>query len=255
MTASKNGARREAVAASGPAPSTVRGLLAALDVRCVVALVYAAVVLTLTEYFFLPGVVRRTGLPACLPGVPPDLASGLVWAASTYVFFLLGPTLLVRLGGGSLREHGWSCRGLGRHLVVYAALFVVMAPAVVVASARPDFAATYPFAPSARTSLERFVLWEAAYLLQFLALESFFRGYLLFTLARRFGPTAIAVAVVPYAMIHFHKPVAECLGAVVAGLVLGFLALLYRSFLGGVLLHAAVAFLMDFLAARRAGLL
>ena len=56
---------------------------------------------------------------------------------------------------------------------------------------------------------------------------------------------------VPYTMIHFHKPFPECLGALGAGLLLGFLALRYRSFLGGVVLHSLVAVTMDLLAVSR----
>jgi hypothetical protein len=55
-------------------------------------------------------------------------------------------------------------------------------------------------------------------------------------------------------MIHFHKPFLECLGAVVAGLVLGHLALRFRAFWGGALLHILVAVSMDLLAVHRAGL-
>jgi len=55
-------------------------------------------------------------------------------------------------------------------------------------------------------------------------------------------------------MIHFHKPWPECLGAIAAGVTLGALALAYRSFWGGVVVHAMVAVTMDTLAVHRAGL-
>ena len=51
--------------------------------------------------------------------------------------------------------------------------------------------------------------------------------------------------VIPYCMIHFHKPLPEVFGAIVAGIVLGWLALETRSLWGGVLLHVAVALSMD----------
>jgi hypothetical protein len=69
------------------------------------------------------------------------------------------------------------------------------------------------------------------------------------------GSLSIPVMVVPYTMIHFHKPFPECLGAIVAGLVLGALALRFRTFWGGALLHILVAVSMDLLAVHRAGLL
>ena len=56
-------------------------------------------------------------------------------------------------------------------------------------------------------------------------------------------------------MIHWHKPPLEAFAAVVAGVVLGALALRFRSWLGGALLHALVALTMDLIAAHRAGIL
>jgi hypothetical protein len=226
-----------------------------LDARIAIALLYTAVVLSLSEYFFLPFRAPATGLPQRIP-VAPDLAGGLVWVASTLVFFLLVPALVVRLGHREpLSTIGYAPTGLHRHLRVYLALYGLMLPILYLASRRPDFLAVYPFPASARTSLSTFVVWELAYASQFVALESFFRGYLLFTCAARMGANAVPVMVVPYVMIHFHKPLPECLGAVVAGSVLGLLALRYRTFWGGALLHVLVAVTMDLLAVTRSGLL
>jgi membrane protease YdiL (CAAX protease family) len=65
---------------------------------------------------------------------------------------------------------------------------------------------------------------------------------------------AIAVMIVPYCMIHYHKPLPEALGAIVGGVVLGWLALRTRSLWGGWLLHVAVALSMDVLALVRGGM-
>ena len=104
-------------------------------------------------------------------------------------------------------------------------------------------------AASDRTTL---LIWESAYVLQFFALESFFRGYLLFTAERVAPRAAIAIVAAPYTMIHFHKPFPECMGALGAGLLLGYLALRYRSFWGGFVLHSLVAVTMDLLAVGQA---
>ncbi len=60
-------------------------------------------------------------------------------------------------------------------------------------------------------------------------------------------PKAVAIAamVVPYTMIHYHKPMLEALGAIIGGCLLGYLALRYRSWVGGAFLHASVALTMD----------
>lgn len=237
---------------------TLRRPFGRVDAGAALALCWCAIALTWIEYHWLAQkvvgrIVRDEPARAFDPGVV--LEAQLTWAIATIVLLLivpLGVQLLVH------RESpvaiGWNVRGLGRHLLVYVALFLFMLPFVFLAADRPEFQATYPFVPSARKNLEHFLLWESVYLLQFLAVEGFFRGYLLFRLERAMGSLALFVSAVPYAMIHFHKPAAEAFGAIVAGIALGALALRYRSFLGGVLLHAGVALAMDLIAVRRAGL-
>jgi len=60
---------------------------------------------------------------------------------------------------------------------------------------------------------------------------------------------------VPYTMIHFSKPMPEAFAAIVAGLVLGTMAVRSRSFVPGIFLHVAVAITMDLLVLGRLGAL
>ena len=216
------------------------------------ALLYCGVLLTVLEYFYLPWRIqlRLDGTSRAI-----SLEAGLTWAIATTAGYLVLPTLFVLLvhreGLGSI---GYRLKGFVRHAWIYLVLYAVMVPFVLFAGDRADFQRTYPFVLNARHDWGTFLVWEASYLLQVFALEAFFRGYLLFTLERRFGWTAVFFMVVPYCMIHFHKPVLEAFGALVAGTVLGVLALRLRSFFGGVLLHGLVALTMDLLGARAAGL-
>ena len=61
------------------------------------------------------------------------------------------------------------------------------------------------------------------------------------------GRLAVWVAMVPYCMIHYHKPLPEALAAIVAGLVLGEVAQRTQSIAGGVIVHIGVALTMDML--------
>ena len=79
------------------------------------------------------------------------------------------------------------------------------------------------------------------------------RGFLIFALARYVGSLAIFVMVVPYAMIHFGKPMAECVGSIIAGTVLGTMALRTGSIAGGVVVHCGVAWGMDLFALAQNG--
>jgi len=80
--------------------------------------------------------------------------------------------------------------------------------------------------------------------------EIFFRGFWLRAM-RAFGAGAIWSMVVPYCMIHYGKPYLEACAAVVAGVVLGSLAMRTRSIYAGFLVHGTVAILMDVLALYR----
>ena len=164
------------------------------------------------------------------------------------------------VGGMGPRATGLKLRGTGRDAWVYLALFLVFAPVVWLASQRPDFAQTYPFFPP-RLPTSRplpkvggdWVAFEAIYFLQFLAVEYFFRGFMVLGLKPALGRAAILVMLAPYCMIHFHKPGLEALGAVGAGLVLGSLSYRTGTVVYGWFLHYAVALSMDLLSLSQSG--
>ena len=62
------------------------------------------------------------------------------------------------------------------------------------------------------------------------------------------GSAAIFVMAVPYCMIHYGKPYLEAQGAIIAGVVLGSLAMRTRSIYAGFMVHVTIAGLMDWVA-------
>lgn len=231
-------------------------------------LLLAAVVLTLAEYLLIP-LRFPTLFPELLERLAPGVWYGSAQLASTHgasgpwwgplapfawwslglvLLWIVLPSLAARRLGFRSGELGWRIADLGSKLWLYALLYLPVALAVLWAARRPDFLATYPMLRPDQAlswSWTLLLVYWLLYALQFVSVEFFFRGYLLFGLERHFGRAAIAVMVVPYAMIHYHKPLPEVLAAIVAGLVLGWLALETRSLWGGVLLHVAVALTMD----------
>lgn len=149
---------------------------------------------------------------------------------------------------GQIRDYHISVRHFFSHLWIYAVLFLCVLPAVLYASTTPAFRQTYPFYSLANRSLFDLWTWEALYAAQFVALEFFFRGFILHGLRRALGSNAVFVMIVPYCMIHYGKPLPETLGAIGAGLILGTLAMRTRSIWGGVVIHIGVATTMDLLA-------
>jgi len=173
------------------------------------------------------------------------------WSGWRVLGYAIVPMLVLAcLPGQRIRDYHVSLRGFGKHLWIYGELFAAVLPFVLLASTTGSFRHTYPFYRIANRSYADLVMWEALYAVQFLALEFFFRGFILQGLRRALGANAIFVMLVPYCMIHYGKPLPETLGAIGAGLILGTLAMRTRSIWGGVLIHVGVATTMDVLALR-----
>jgi membrane protease YdiL (CAAX protease family) len=169
------------------------------------------------------------------------------WSAWRVLGYFLIPALTVKLiFREKLRDHGLETRGFAEHAWIYAlAYLVVLIGVVLVANYDPHFQRYYPFYGLASRSWSDFVGWEILYAAQFFALEFFFRGFWLRAMKTAMGSQAIFAMVVPYCMIHFQKPFLECLAAIVAGIVLGTLAMKTRSIWSGFLIHVSVAVSMD----------
>lgn len=181
-----------------------------------------------------------------------DLLSYVYWAWGKLIGYGLLPALHIKWMGGRLSDWGLSPRPRAGALPwrrTYLLLFAAIFPAVFVLSYTESFQATYPFYRGASRSIADMALWEAHYLATFAVVEFFFRGYLLFGLRRHLGSLTIFVSMVPYCMIHVLKPTSEALGSIVAGILLGTLALRTGTIWSGVLLHVSVALAMDLLSA------
>jgi len=173
------------------------------------------------------------------------------WALVAYILLPVIVTLL--LPGKRLRDCNLSWRGFRQHYWIYVVLFAAVFPVIWLVSLAPDFYNFYPMYPQAARSWFDLLAWEGLYAGQFVALEFFFRGFLVGRLSRYIGIFAVPVSVMRYMMIHFTKPLLEALASIVAGLVLGSLAWKTKSSWGGVFVHCAVAISMDLLALSHKG--
>ena len=71
--------------------------------------------------------------------------------------------------------------------------------------------------------------------------EFFFRGWILFGYARKFGPEALWLHAVPFALAHIGKPEIETLSTIFGGFAFGWVAWRTRSFLYPFLIHWFIA--------------
>lgn len=175
-----------------------------------------------------------------------ELYGYLWWCGVNLLGFLVLPMLAIRFWlKEPLQNYGWQWGEVHLHWRGYLLLATPIIIFAVIASFGQDFSNHYPFYSKSYRSWFDLLAWEAIYILQFVAVEFFFRGYLLNGLKRNYGSLAIAVMCLPYLMLHFQKLWPESLGAILFGFFLGVLALMSRSIWGGVMVHVSIALTMD----------
>jgi uncharacterized protein len=240
------GALRHDIVTNGGAPT-------AFDWRTFWVLILCSVLSTIFYYYARPNFYNshlRDVVEGALGMTKHPLRSVLpywYWAASSlFVRVVIPLCCIVFWFKESPRNYGFRLweRGHGK---LYLAFYLAMAPLLTAASFLKSFQSKYPFYDDAGKSWTHLISYELAYGIQFASLEAFFRGFMIFALFKRFGYQGVVIMTIPYCMIHFSKPVPETLGAVIAGLLLGYMALQSRSWLPGALLHWSIGFTMDVL--------
>jgi len=240
-----------------------RASLARPDYRAAVILFAGAFCLALVEYLnsassidgFLKVLSQLSGQPHGKLFIQSsranfsELAVYVWWCFTQLVGYLIIPVLVIKLGlRDSVRGYGLGISCLPSYLQWCVFLVAIIVLANVLLSSREDFVNYYPFYRMARRSWVDLLAWESIYLLQFVFVEFFFRGFLLYGCKRAFGSNSIFVMCVPYMMIHFGKPWIEAMGSIFIGIFFGILVLRSRSIWGAVLVHWSIALSMDLLA-------
>lgn len=231
------------------------------DYRPAVCLVLVAVTLTIHEYYGGRSFFESS-LASLLTGFEADghtwlqtdrfhrLYSYGWWVLARILGYVVVPLVVWKLlfPQDKILDMGLRLRGTSQHLWLYVLCLAVVAGVMLIVARQEDFLSYYPFYKKASRSWFDLLVWESIYFLQFFALEFFFRGWMLAALRRTLGAAAIFVMATPYCMIHYGKPYFEAHGAIIAGVVLGSLAMHTRSIYAGFLVHISVAGLMDYMA-------
>lgn len=226
-----------------------------MDRKTLTVFLTATVLLVVFNYWGLPSRFAGTSFHQ---GVADWLGDGYrpyflllpyqYWGLSSLVIRVLAPAaIIVVVLRESPRDWGYRLTGQWEHVRPYLWFLAGMIPVLFLASSTASFQAKYPLYSFAVDGGWHFWGYQLFYGLQFLGVEAFFRGFILFGLYPRLGAYAIPVMVIPYTMIHFGKPAPETFAAIIAGFILGYLALKSRSFLWGWMLHWGVAITMDIL--------
>jgi membrane protease YdiL (CAAX protease family) len=182
----------------------------------------------------------------------------VLWFLSTFVILFVIPVLFISLHPRlRLRDYGVGLGDWRFSVKIFGILASVMLLAVLAIKIFKiqGFMQYYPMFAVKRISgaqpdfLFWFIIVELCFFLYFIGWEFFFRGLLVFPLSRRIGSLAALVGLVPFAIMHAGKPVVEAFGSIIAAWFLGILVLRARSFWVCPVLHFAIAFVMDLMAA------
>jgi uncharacterized protein len=237
-----------------------------IESKVIIILIYTAVGISITKYFgnttdFLDYILvnpNKFDMWYCLFFFGSETGrfhSMLFWIFVIILFYLVIPVLIVKfIFRENLVDYGIRIKGIQKDYPIYILMLMIMLPVVFVISSSPSFQERYPlFQPSKGNLLPTFIWWQLAYLFQFVAVEFFFRGFILHGIKNRFGFYSIFVMVIPYCLVHIGKPFAETISAVFAGIILGTLSLKSRSIFLGIFIHYSIAISMDVFALWREG--
>ena len=169
------------------------------------------------------------------------------WFLTTAFTLLLVPLLVAKFGTTErLKDYGLQLGNQKLGWGVTGVAWGLMIPVVILAViVYPPFVAKYPLSKVVANSWQAFLLYQLAYGVYMFSWEFFFRGFMLFGLERKFGNYSILIQTIPFAVMHYSKPLPEALGSIIAGVLLGVLALETRSFIYGAAIHWLVAMTMD----------
>jgi len=163
------------------------------------------------------------------------------WAIALYVIPVVLYAVITRQ---RIRSYGLSLGTFAGETRIFALMVPVIAAATWFASSQPHFQVVYPFYkgwPDGDAHVLTLLVWWVMYAASFVALEFFFRGFMVMAGYRVLGWWAIPVMAAPYCLLHLDKPVPEMVTSLFGGLILGVIALRTRSILAGVLAHVSLA--------------
>lgn len=195
----------------------------------------------LTGWFVL---VAVTWLPRQRVVTPGELGQLIWWAGATIVVYVVPAVIYARRTGQSLRSYGLRLGAFAGDMRVFALILPVIVVGAWFASSQPRFQQVYPFFkawPGGEGTAVEMLAWWVLYASTFVALEFFFRGFLVTAGFQLIGWWAIPAMAAPYCLLHLDKPLPEMVTSLFGGLLLGVVALRTRSILAGVLSHVTLA--------------
>lgn len=209
---------------------------------------FGILILTINETFYLHSLLIESTFNTIsevrfVKKCANNLISALIYFLPLYIFWWKNNKAEMPFYGFSKTNFNFK-----PYLVMYLGLI----PLIIFASYQKDFQITYPiyndFGAYVYWEIPEFinlVVFEIAYGLDYVMVETFFRGFLILALAKNMGKAAIMPMVCLYCYFHFGKPMFETVSSIFGGFVLGIIAYKTRSIYGGICVHLGVAYSME----------
>jgi hypothetical protein len=166
------------------------------------------------------------------------------------IFFLV--FVFWKFSGHSKETAFYGFKLKGVDIKPYFLLLLMMVPLIALASTQHDFLHKYPtFASfvkgsiSSPVAIAKIGIYEILYGSDYVAIELFFRGFVLYALSRFLGKGAIIPMATMYVFIHFGKPAGETISSFFGGMILGVIAYETNSIIGGIIVHCGIAYMME----------
>ncbi len=178
----------------------------------------------------------------------PKFVQLLWWALASIALYVLIPVIYAKVFGQRIRGYGLSLSFVKTEVMMFLLVAPVIAVLVWLATADLRFQHMYPFysmQPDDPNGVTKLLIFELVYGLSFVALEFFFRGFLVHAGNKVVGVHAVALMALSYCLIHLGKPLPECLSSLIGGLLLGYVSLKLKSIAVGVVAHLTMAWGTD----------
>jgi uncharacterized protein len=151
----------------------------------------------------------------------------------TLLYFVVPMLIIVAVFRENPREYGFTLGDWKAGMIITLGAIILLAPILWLVG-RGDTAIQSFYKP-----MMSGLPWNT--LLDLFGWEFMFRGWLLFGYARKFGPDALWLQAVPFALAHIGKPELETLSTIFGGFAFGWVAWRTKSFLYPLLIHWFVA--------------
>lgn len=230
---------------------SIRRVVASLDTQTVVVLLFS-IVAVIVQMNLGSRTYFRNEISPVLGMESSGMASWTWWFVVQGILGFVLPVLILRFAFKQSAVQMGLGKGDWRFASIVAGIYLpIVLVGTWILSDGAEFQSNYPHYGPAATSWSVFAMYEAVFIFYWMGWEYLWRGFVLFGTARVFGVYAIFIQTVPFAILHYEKPLPEALLSIIGGVALGALVWRSRSFWIAVPIHAVQMILIDFFCSLR----